>query len=223
MKDALYWIDEHSACSDFPPVSQALKDPEGLLAAGGDLSPQRLMHAYRRGIFPWFEDNQPILWWSPDPRCVIHTDQLRISRSLKKTLRNKPYRVTFNQAFEAVINACAEPRKHSTGTWITDDMKAAYIRLHRLGQAQSVEVWNPEGRLVGGLYGILLDKVFTGESMFSRERDMSKVALVYLAEWLDARQIHLIDCQLPTPHLERLGAVLIPRSEFISRYLDAGG
>ena len=220
MRDTLYWIDEHSANNDFPPVSQALKDPEGLLAAGGNLTPERLVHAYRRGIFPWFEENQPILWWSPDPRCVIHTDHLHITRSLKKTIRNKPYRVTFNQAFTEVINACAEPRKGSTGTWITEDMKTAYIRLHQQGQAQSVEVWNPNGQLIGGLYGILLDKVFSGESMFSRERDMSKVALVYLAEWLNTRKIHLIDCQLPNPHLKSLGAVLIPRAEFISHYLE---
>ncbi len=219
--ESIFWIDEQDASTDFPPVSQALKDPEGLLAAGGALTPERLMKAYRSGIFPWFEEGQPVLWWSPDPRCIIYTRELHISRSLKKTLRNKPYTVSFNQAFPRVIEACAEPRKGSSGTWITSRMKDAYIRLHEQGKAQSVEVWNADGELVGGLYGILLDKVFSGESMFSRERDMSKVALVYLAQWLEARQIRVIDCQLPNPHLERLGAVLIPREEFVKRFLRA--
>ncbi|HGG60901.1 MAG TPA: leucyl/phenylalanyl-tRNA--protein transferase [Gammaproteobacteria bacterium] len=219
--ESIFWIDEQDASTDFPPVSQALKDPEGLLAAGGALTPERLMKAYRSGIFPWFEEGQPVLWWSPDPRCIIYTRELHISRSLKKTLRNKPYTVSFNQAFPRVIEACAEPRKGSSGTWITSQMKDAYIRLHEQGKAQSVEVWNADGELVGGLYGILLDKVFSGESMFSRERDMSKVALVYLAQWLEARQIRVIDCQLPNPHLERLGAVLIPREEFVKRFLRA--
>ncbi len=219
--ESIFWIDEQDATTDFPPVSQALKDPEGLLAAGGALTPTRLMKAYRNGIFPWFEQGQPVLWWSPDPRCIIYTHQLRISRSLRKTLRNKPYTVSFNQAFARVIEACAEPRRGSSGTWITPEMQDAYIRLHERGEAQSVEVWSDDGELIGGLYGILLDKVFSGESMFSRQRDMSKVALVYLAQWLEARQIRVIDCQLPNPHLERLGAILIPREEFINRFLKA--
>ncbi len=218
--DTLFWLDDDKSNSDFPPVSHALKDPEGLLAAGGNLTPEQLMSAYSKGIFPWFEEGQPILWWSPDPRCVIYPTQIRISRSLKKTLRNKPYKVTFDTVFADVIEACSEPRRGSVGTWITDEMKAAYLRLFEQKKAHSVEIWNDDGELVGGLYGILLDKVFSGESMFSRERDMSKVALVYLAEWLKARQVNLIDCQLPNPHLETLGAVLIPRQKFVQKYLQ---
>lgn len=217
--DALFWLDDTHSNSDFPPVSHALKDPEGLLAAGGKLTPEQLMKAYRKGIFPWFEEGQPILWWSPDPRCVIYTDKVRVSRSLRKTLRNKSYTVTFDTVFTDVIEACSEPRRGSVGTWITADMKSAYVRLFEQKAAHSVEIWNTSGELVGGLYGILLDKVFSGESMFSRERDMSKVALVYLAEWLKARQVNLIDCQLPNPHLETLGAVLIPRQSFVQNYL----
>ena len=209
------WLDPDDPQAEFPPQEWALTDPDGLLAIGGDLSSRRLIKAYRNGIFPWYETGQPVLWWCPDPRAVIFSERLRISRSLKKTLRNKPFQVSFDAAFDAVIRACAEPREGSHGTWITDDMMQAYNQLHEDGFAHSVEVWNESGELVGGLYGILLNRVFSGESMFARERDMSKVALVYLAEWLKARQIHVIDCQIPNPHLESLGAEQIPRREFL--------
>ncbi len=217
----LTWIDPHDPSATFPPVSAALTEPEGLLAAGGDLSPERLMAAYRRGIFPWYEEGQPILWWSPDPRAIIPVDGLHISRSLHKRLRRDDYRVSFDTAFAEVVRACAAPRKGSDGTWITAEMQHAYIELHRLGFAHSAEVWNLEGELIGGLYGIMLEKIFAGESMFSRARDGSKIAMVYLAEWLKLRGIEAIDCQLPNPHLLRMGAIEIPRAEFIRRYLPA--
>ena len=215
----LTWIDPDDPVIEFPPVSEALQEPEGLLAAGGDLRPDRLIAAYRQGIFPWYEDGQPILWWSPDPRAIIYTDKLHISRSLQKTLKKDHYRVSFNTAFSAVVEACSQPRRGSNGTWITGEMQQAYETLHRMGYAHSVEVWNDEGELIGGLYGIILDKVFAGESMFSRVTDMSKVALVYLSEWLQMRNIHIIDCQLPNPHLMRMGAITIPRAEFVEKYL----
>ncbi len=217
----LVWLDPNDPHADFPPVERALRDPDGLLAAGGDLSPQRLLRAYRRGIFPWYEKGQPILWWSPDPRAVLFPDRLRISRSLRKTLRNKPYRVTFDTAFAAVVTACAAPRRGATGTWITPEMRDAYCALHAQGHAHSVEVWWPDGELVGGLYGILLPRVFSGESMFARRSDMSKVALVHLAQWLRERDVPLIDCQLPNPHLMRLGAETMPRERFVREYLEA--
>ena len=216
----LTWIDPHDPSITFPPVSEALKEPDGLLAAGGDLSPERLMAAYRRGIFPWYEQGQPILWWSPDPRAVIPVDGLHISRSLRKKLRRDDYRVSFDTAFAEVVRACAEPRAGSNGTWITDEMQQAYIRLHLLGHAHSVEVWNAEDELIGGLYGVMLDRVFSGESMFSRASNGSKIAMVYLAEWLQMRGIEAIDCQLPNPHLMRMGAIEIPRDTFVTRYLE---
>jgi len=209
------WLDPDDPKAAFPPVERALDDPQGLLAIGGDLSVKRLLNAYRHGIFPWYEEGQPILWWCPDPRAVIFTDKLKISRSLKKTLRNRDFRVTVDQAFPAVMQACAEPRPGSHGTWITTDMVAAYTQLHQHSYAHSIEIWNQEDELIGGLYGVLLNRVFSGESMFNKERDMSKVALVYLAEWLKARQIRLIDCQIPNPHLASLGAEPMPRREFL--------
>ena len=215
----LTWLDPNTKHQDFPPVQRALKDPDGLLAVGGDLSPARLLNAYRKGIFPWYEEGQPVLWWSPDPRAVLFTNKIQVSRSLTKTLRNKPYSISFDQAFAEVISACAEPRKTGPGTWITNDMQSAYKQLHQQGHAHSVEVWNENKELIGGLYGILLDKIFCGESMFSRQRDMSKVALISLAEWLNARQIMVIDCQVPNPHLTSLGAESISRNEFVERFL----
>lgn len=219
--DALTWLDPTDPDAPFPPISQALKEPDGLLAVGGDLSPRRLLNAYRQGIFPWYEDGQPILWWSPDPRAVMTTNRLNISRSLRKTLRNKPYTVTINHAFSDVINACAAPRKGARGTWITQEMIEAYIQLNRMHHAHSIEVWNDRRELVGGLYGVLVDNVFAGESLFTRERDMSKVALVYLAQWLAERGVPIIDCQLPTDHLMTMGAVEISRTEYSARYLQA--
>jgi leucyl/phenylalanyl-tRNA--protein transferase len=204
----------------FPPLDQVLDEPEGLLAAGGDLSISRLLAAYRRGIFPWYSAGQPVLWWSPNPREVLIPAEFRCSRSLAKTLRNRGFGVTFDGDFAAVVDACAARREHSPGTWITPEMLAAYCALHAQGHAHSVEV-RLDGTLVGGLYGVLLGQVFFGESMFSRERDASKVALARLAERAVVAGVQLIDCQLPTPHLRSLGSKPMPRHEFsalVSRY-----
>ncbi|HVK99941.1 MAG TPA: leucyl/phenylalanyl-tRNA--protein transferase [Dongiaceae bacterium] len=198
---------------DFPPIEQALAEPNGLLAAGGDLSPERLLQAYTLGIFPWFDDEQPILWWSPDPRAVLFPDQLHVSRSLHKTLRSGRFRVSADTAFDAVVTACAEPRRNSSGTWITDRIRDAYGALHRLGHAHSVECWH-EDKLVGGIYGIALGSLFFGESMFSRMTDASKVAFVHLVGHLQQSHCPLIDCQIMNPHLATLGATLIPRTHF---------
>ncbi len=210
----LSWLPPNSL--EFPPLERALRDPEGLLAAGGDLSSDRLIAAYRRGIFPWYDAGQPILWWSPDPRCVLFPEQLHVSRSLHKRLRKPDYQVTLDRCFEQVIRACAAPRAQTPDTWISDAMASAYTRLHRRGLAHSVEVWQ-SGQLVGGLYGVALGQVFFGESMFSRARDASKIALVYLVEQLRNWDYHLIDCQVFSSHLARLGACEIPRSEFAGR------
>ncbi len=197
---------------DFPPVAAA--SPEGLLAVGGDLRPERLLAAYRRGIFPWYSDGQPILWWSPDPRAVLFPEKLEISRSLHKTLRAGKFTVTMDTCFRDVMTACAEPRPKSGGTWITPAMIEAYVKLHELGYAHSVEVRH-EGGLVGGLYGLALGGAFCGESMFARATDASKVALVQLARQLARWNFLLVDCQLPTPHLASLGAQEMPRGEFL--------
>lgn len=202
----------------FPPVQDALDEPDGLLAAGGDLSPERLLLAYRSGIFPWYSDDQPLLWWSPDPRMVLFPEEVRVQRSLAKRIRNAGFQVTANRDFDDVVAACAAPRADQTGTWITDEMRDAYHQLHRLGAAHSLEVWQ-QGRLVGGLYGIAMGPVFFGESMFSRVPDASKIALVSLARRMAAGQGRLIDCQMHTPHLARLGARDIARDTFID-YLD---
>lgn len=203
----------------FPPPERALKEPNGLLAAGGDLSPERLLAAYRRGIFPWYGEGEPILWWSPDPRMVLFPGELIVSRSLRKTLRNTAYEIRFDHAFDAVIKACADPRPGQPGTWITDEMRAAYNRLHSMGRAHSVETWI-EGELAGGLYGVALGRVFFGESMFSRRRDASKIALVALVERLKNDGYELIDCQLHTNHLQSLGARNIPRWQFLRRLAE---
>ncbi len=212
---AIAWIDPFDPESIFPPVESALRIPDGLLAAGGDLNPKRLLQAYRQGIFPWYEEGQPILWWSPDPRAVLHTEYVKISRSLRKTLRNKPWTVSFDRAFQKTMRACAAPRKGSRGTWITLNMLGAYCRLHEQGYAHSVEVWDENESLIGGLYGVAIGRVFFGESMFSTVSDASKVAFVYLSCHLKSWGYPLIDCQLTTPHLTRLGAVTIPRTQFI--------
>lgn len=195
----------------FPDVDKALQEPNGLLMAGGSLSPTRLTTAYRNGIFPWFEEGEPILWWSPNPRCVIWPDEIRISRSLGKTQRKGHLHIRENTSFRDVMKACAEPRAGSTGTWITDNMLDAYETLNQLGVAKSVEVWLDD-TLVGGLYGIVVGRIFVGESMFSRVADASKVALVHLAQ---SGAYKLIDCQLSTPHLTRMGACEIPRQVYI--------
>ena len=197
----------------FPPLQRALKHPNGLLAAGGDLSPERLLTGYRQGIFPWFSGDEPILWWSPDPRMVLFPEQIKVSRSLGKALRNRAHEIRFDRAFGDVISGCAAPRDGASGTWITERMRQAYERLHRLGHAHSVETWI-DGALAGGLYGVALGGVFFGESMFSRARDASKMALVALVRRCRSEGIGLIDCQMHTPHLATLGAREIPRREF---------
>lgn len=208
---ALPWLNPDTVA--FPPVSQALTAPDGLLAAGGDLTPEWLFTAYQQGIFPWYEEGQPILWWSPNPRLIIIPGQLHISRSLRKVLRKQAFSVTLDSCFEAVIGACAEPREDAGGTWITEEMQDAYCRFHQAGCAHSVEVWS-DGALVGGLYGVAIGRVFFGESMFSRVSDASKVALAYLTQQLQDWGFELIDCQVSNPHLRSLGARDIPREEF---------
>ncbi len=204
------WLDDSGA---FPAVESALRRPNGLLAAGGDLSSERLLRAYRLGIFPWYSEGEPILWWSPDPRMVLFPSEFKIARSLAKTLRKPGYETRADTAFEEVINACSEPRPRQRGTWITAQMKQAYIRLHELGVAHCVETWL-DAELVGGLYGIALGRVFFGESMFSRASDASKIALVALVQQLRQWQFGLIDCQMNTPLLASFGAREIPRSQF---------
>jgi leucyl/phenylalanyl-tRNA---protein transferase len=220
MNKTITWLTPDRDREWFPPIEQALDEPEGLLAAGGDLSPPRLLAAYRRGIFPWYSTGQPVLWWAPDPREVLVPEEFKCSRSLAKTLRNRGFEVTFDRDFDGVVDACAARREHSTGTWITPEMHAAYSTLHARGHAHSVEVLL-EGTLVGGLYGVLMGQVFFGESMFSRERDASKVALARLVERAVVAGLQLIDCQLPTPHLRSLGSKPLPRSAFsalVARY-----
>lgn len=216
------WIAPDDGATPLPEVEHALTEPNGLLAVGGALTAERLVDAYGRGIFPWFSDDQPVLWWSPDPRSVIYPGKLRISRSLRQRLRRPSFDVTLDQSFAAVIRACAAPRDGQAGTWITPSMIAAYTELHELGLAHSVEVWR-EGALVGGLYGVSLGTAFFGESMFSRVSDASKVALVYLAAQLRGWSFSMIDCQMPTHHLETLGARTIPRREFIAALAENRG
>ena len=199
--------------SRFPPLASALAEPNGLLAAGGDLSPERLLAAYRRGIFPWYAEHQPILWWSPDPRMVLFPAEFAISRSLAKTLRNAAYEVRLDSAFSQVTESCAAPRAGAAGTWISGEMQAAYLRLHELGYAHSVETWI-DGRLAGGLYGVAIGGVFYGESMFSRAKDASKIALAHLCRHLEHQGFAVIDCQMNTAHLASLGAREIRRSAF---------
>ena len=210
------WLAPGDGADWFPPIERARDDPPGLLAAGGDLSPRRLVAAYRRGIFPWYSQGQPVLWWCPDPRAVLFPAEFRRTRSLAQSERNRGFETHVDTAFEAVIDACAAPRRTAPGTWITREMRAAYCELHAQGRAHSVETWRA-GRLVGGLYGVQLGRVFFGESMFSEERDASKVALSALVRRCLARGIELIDCQLASRHLASLGSRAIPREEFIAR------
>ncbi len=213
---SLKWLSSTNA-SSFPPVEQAL--PDGLLAAGGDLSSQRLIDAYKHGIFPWFNEQDPILWWSPDPRMVLFTDEINISKSFRKIIRKSKLNITIDCAFEQVITACSQPRivngSIETGTWIHPDMIAAYKELHQHGIAHSVECWASE-QLVGGLYGIAIGQVFFGESMFSIESNSSKIALVALCKQLHAYGFPLIDCQIYSDHLKNMGANEIPRADFIN-------
>jgi leucyl/phenylalanyl-tRNA--protein transferase len=205
------WLDRHDP---FPPVERALRDPNGLLAAGGDLSPERLLDAYARGIFPWFGDEDPLLWWSPDPRMALFVRELHVSRSLRRLMASGRFVVTFDRAFKAVMAGCAEPRGGETGTWITSDMRRAYTALHRLGFAHSVETWDGS-ELVGGLYGVALGRMFYGESMFTRESNASKVALVALVRQIERWGFEMIDCQMTTEHLASFGAREVPREAFL--------
>jgi len=214
----VFLLDLHDTA--FPPPE--LATDEGLLAVGGDLSRERLLAAYRHGIFPWFSEGQPPLWWSPDPRALLFPGQMRITRSLAKRIRNGGFTLTMDSRFREVMERCAAPRRGDAdgGTWIVPEMVDAYCALFKAGDAHSIEVWR-EGRLVGGLYGVAVGAAFCGESMFSIERDASKVALVYLAAQLARWSYHFIDCQLPTPHLASLGVVAVPRREFLTRLAAA--
>ena len=197
----------------FPPVGMA--SSEGILAFGGDLRPERLMLAYRSGIFPWYNEGEPIIWYSPEERMVLFPHELRISKSMRQVMRNNTFRITSNSAFEQVIDQCQNsPREDQLGTWITNDMRQAYLKLHELGFAKSIEVWRDE-ELVGGLYGIDLGHVFCGESMFSKESNTSKLAFIHLVQLLEKEKYKLIDCQVYTEHLESLGAREISREEFV--------
>ena len=210
------WINESDPPEALPPSRFALREPNGLLAVGGALTPEWLVHAYRKGVFPWYSEGQPILWWTPDPRAVLFPEEFSCSRSLTKSIRNRGYETRIDTAFGAVVAACAEPRQREPGTWITPAMHRSYVELHERGLAHSIETWS-EGQLVGGLYGVALGRVFFGESMFARARDASKVALARLVAECLERGIVLIDCQMATDHLASLGSRSIPRSDFESR------
>ena len=219
------WLAPSDGPDALPDPSRALDEPNGLLAIGGTLHPDWLLASYSNGIFPWYEEGDPILWWSPDPRAVLWPEELRISRSLRRTLANERFEVTADAAFDAVIDACAEPRRDAAATWITSEMATAYKRFHGLGWAHSIEAWQ-DGDLAGGLYGIRIGQMFFGESMFSRATDASKVALAGAVGYLQARGVALIDCQTPSEHLARLGATNMRRSEFLThleRYREPAG
>lgn len=203
----------------FPPPNDALEDPNGLLCAGGDLKAERLIQAYKQGIFPWYCADQPILWWSPDPRCILRFNDLHIAKSMRRTLNDTRLSYTFDQYFQAVVKGCAQPRPYSEGTWITNEMIDAYCNLHQQGVAHSIEVWY-EGELAGGLYGVSIGPCFFGESMFGRKPNVSKYAFIRLAQSLEAWGYRLFDCQVPNDHLLSLGATLIPRSDFLDLLKD---
>lgn len=216
---SLPWLDPAQLW--FPPAEEALDDPDGLLALGGNLSTERLLLAYRSGIFPWYSDDQPILWWSPDARCVLFPGEVHISRSLRRSLNQEHFRITADQAFARVIRLCAATR--AEGTWITGDMIASYSELYRQGIAHSIEAWNQKGELVGGMYGLAIGQCFFGESMFSLETNASKIVMVHLANQLREWDYKIMDCQVESQHLLTMGARVIPRSEFLSilsTYID---
>ncbi len=217
-KASLALLDPHASDEPFPPVEMAWKEPNGLLALGGDLSPTRLINAYSAGIFPWYNPDEPIYWWSPDPRAVLFPHKIKLRRSLRKTIRSlkrKGYSIRFDSDFPGVVAACAAPRQNTGGTWITNEMNLAYQRLHELGVAHSVEVWNHDNELVGGLYGVATGGIFSGESMFSTERDTSKIAFIALAWHMQQWGYTLIDCQIENSHLVSMGSENIPRDLYI--------
>jgi len=218
MTTSIHWLDQNTDA--FPHYQYAMEEPNGLLAAGGDLSPRRLLSAYSLGIFPWYNPGEPILWWTPDPRSVVYPNEFKPSRSLKKLINRKTFTVTMDTCFSDVITLCAQPRRNEAGTWIDKDINKAYNQLHEIGFAHSVEVWF-EGKLVGGLYGIALGKAFFGESMFSTMDNASKVAFASLCEQLTKWQFEIIDCQVHNPHLASLGAVEIPRKTFLNQLSSA--
>lgn len=209
----IVWLNPNDPADAFPDIRYALREPDGLLAAGGDLGLQRLLTAYARGIFPWYDEGQPILWWSPDPRCVMRPSRFHVSRRLARDVRRSRAEIVTNRAFGDVIRACSEPRRGQRGTWITAEMIDAFEQLHDEGWAHSIEVRTTTG-LVGGVYGIAIGRVFFGESMFSRIDNASKFALLALSRWIGAAGFELIDCQVASPHLMTLGAELMPRREF---------
>ncbi len=209
----LHWLNPSLPDEPFPDTDSALDEPNGLLAIGGDLSTARLLRAYRNGVFPWYNPDEPILWWSPDPRTIFVPDQIYISRRLRRTLRRHDYAVTLDRSFRAIIDLCAAPRRRQHGTWLGENMRRAFRELHRLGYAHSIEVWR-EGKLIGGLYGLALGRAFFGESMFSRAPDGSKIALVHLARQLDKWGFRFIDGQVGSQHLYRMGAFDVPRTAF---------
>lgn len=211
----LHWLDPRNPRQPFPPARQAMRDPNGLLAIGGDLSPARLLNAYGHGIFPWYNPDEPILWWCPDPRAILVPAEFHTSRSLRRRLRRTDYAVTLDRAFGAVLEACSAPRRHGRGTWLGPEMKQAYQALHARGDAHSVEVWQ-RGVLVGGLYGVGLGRVFFGESMFSHADDGSKIAMHWLCRQLAAWSFTLLDCQIASGHLATLGAIEVPRERFLA-------
>lgn len=216
----LHWLDPRDPRQTFPPAHLAMRNPNGLLAIGGDLKPERLVQAYSQGIFPWFNPNEPILWWCPDPRAIFEPGGVHLSRSLQRTLRRGEFALSLDRAFDAVLDGCAAPRTGSHGTWLGTEMKRAYTQLFERGLCHSVEVWR-HGTLIGGLYGVALGQAFFGESMFSRETDASKIALSQLAHQLDAWGYTLIDCQIASPHLQRMGALTLPRERFLLRLREA--
>ncbi len=212
----LPWLDPYDEHAPFPAPESALNDPEGLVAAGGDLNPTRVMRAYHGGLFPWYEEGQPILWWSPNPRGILYPKNFIAHKSLLRTLKNNCWRISFNESFRDVMTACAEPRNNSRGTWITNDMLQAYTQLHKLKYAHSLEVWDESNSLIGGIYGISIGTIFFGESMFSRTADASKIALLYLSAYLDTWGYEMIDTQLPSEHLTFLGGNEITREQYLT-------
>lgn len=218
---AIPWIEPGMPADTFPPAHTALRAPSGLLAAGGDLGPERLLAAYHRGIFPWFSENEPILWWSPDPRAVIFPAEVHVARRLARRMRQQPFHLSMDRDFAGVMAACAEPRREQAGTWLLPEMREAYLEMHRLGYAHSIEVREGDDTLVGGVYGLALGGVFFGESMFSHRTDASKIALVTLCQRLNTCGFILLDCQVASAHLERMGARNIPREQFL-QYLHRG-